>query len=144
MMFTSFFSPTHGNCFTFNSGIDKEENNLLKSYKSGRQFGKLKFQCWSGNQQRKNFGSNWTWLCKEFFGLCDCQQKAIHFLVVFWDFLPMSAERQWVAYWTVCTIPKCRWLPNILIISIEASSSTFLLFKTLGVKVIKLQPAQNE
>ena len=28
--------------------------------------------------------------------------------------------------------------------SIEASSSTFLLFKTLGVKVIKLQPAQNE
>ena len=58
MMFTSFFSPTHGNCFTFNSGIDKEENNLLKSYKSGRQFGKLKFQCWSGNQQRKNVGSN--------------------------------------------------------------------------------------
>ena len=41
-MFSSFFSPTHGNCFTFNSGVGKEERNLVKSYKSGRQFGKAK------------------------------------------------------------------------------------------------------
>lgn len=39
-MFHKFFNPTHGNCFTFNSGMEKEEKNLLKSYKSGRQFGK--------------------------------------------------------------------------------------------------------
>ena len=39
-MFSTFFSPTHGNCFTFNYGVGKEERNLVKSYKSGRQFGK--------------------------------------------------------------------------------------------------------
>ena len=38
-MFHKFFNPTHGNCFTFNSGMGKDEANLLKSYKSGRQFG---------------------------------------------------------------------------------------------------------
>ena len=40
-MFTTFFNPVFGNCYTFNSGIGKNTDELLWAYKSGRQYGNV-------------------------------------------------------------------------------------------------------
>ena len=47
--------------------------------------------------------------------------------------------------WTVCTIPTCKWIPIILIISVKASSWMFSLFTIPHVNIyIKIYAAQNE
>ena len=41
----------------------------------------------------------------------------------------LAQSHYWVTFWTVCTIPTCKWLRNILIITAEASFWVFLLFE---------------